>query len=61
VWSKSKYLPGRQNGAHVVAAAVSPGAHALLTAGGAMSTGAIAVVSATAESAAIKSRRISSV
>jgi hypothetical protein len=37
---------------------VSPGAHALLTAGGAMVAGATAAVSATADSAAIKSRRI---
>jgi hypothetical protein len=40
---------------------VSPGAHAVLTAVGAMIEGANAAVSAAAESAAITSRRIGSV
>ena len=60
VWM-SMYIPGRQNGAHPLVTPVSPGRHAVLTAGGAMRTGAIAAASATADSAAIKSRRIGSV
>jgi hypothetical protein len=57
VWV-SKYFPGRQNGAHPLVTPVSPGRHAVLTAGGAVMAVATAAVSATADSAAIKSRRI---